>query len=73
MDIQDEALISQLVTNNPELKVLVDNHRDFERQLEEMNQRPHLSTEEDLALKRLKKAKLAGKEKIERILAQYRA
>jgi hypothetical protein len=72
MDAQDEALISKLVDHNPELKTLVDNHRDFERQLDEMYRRPRLTTEEDLELRRLKKAKLAGKEKIERILAQHR-
>jgi hypothetical protein len=73
MDVQDEALISQLIDQNPELKILVDSHRNYERQLDEFNQRPHLSTEDDLELKRLKKAKLAGKEKIELILAQHRA
>jgi hypothetical protein len=73
MDVQDEALISRLIDQNPELKTLVENHRDFERQLDEMNRRPHLSTDDDLKLKRLKKAKLAGKEKIELILSQHRA
>ncbi|MDR2368590.1 MAG: YdcH family protein [Deltaproteobacteria bacterium] len=73
MDAQDEALITKLIDHNPELKTLVESHRDFERQLDEMYRRPRLSTEEDLQLKRLKKAKLAGKEKIELILAQHRA
>jgi hypothetical protein len=73
MDSQDEALISKLIDKDPELKALVESHRDFERQLDEMYRRPHLTTDEDLELKRLKKAKLAGKEKIELILAQHRA
>jgi hypothetical protein len=73
MDSHDEALISKLIDNNPELKALVDKHRDFERQLDEMYRRPHLTPEEDFELKRLKKAKLAGKEKIELILSQHRA
>jgi uncharacterized protein YdcH (DUF465 family) len=38
-----------------------------------MNRRPYLSTEEDIERKRLQKAKLAGKDKIERILAPHRA
>ncbi|MDR0620411.1 MAG: YdcH family protein [Deltaproteobacteria bacterium] len=73
MDAQDEALISRLIDHNPELKTLVESHRDFERQLDEMYRRPHLTSDEDFELKRLKKAKLAGKEKIELILAQHRA
>jgi hypothetical protein len=73
MDVQDEALITKLIDQNPELKTLVENHRDYKRQLDEMYSRPHLSADEELELKRLKKAKLAGKEKIELILAQHRA
>jgi uncharacterized protein YdcH (DUF465 family) len=72
MEPQDEALISRLIGENPDLKSLVDDHRDFERRLDEMNKRPYLSTEEDLERKRIQKAKLAGKDKIERILAAHR-
>jgi uncharacterized protein YdcH (DUF465 family) len=72
MDPQDEALIARLIGELPELKSLVDSHRDYEKRLDEMNKRPHLSTEEDLERKRLQKAKLAGKDKIERILAAHR-
>jgi uncharacterized protein YdcH (DUF465 family) len=72
MEAQDEALISKLIDHMPELKSLVDNHRDYERQIDELNRRPHLTTEEDFERKRLQKAKLAGKDKIERILARHR-
>jgi uncharacterized protein YdcH (DUF465 family) len=73
MDVQDEALISKLIDQNPDLKLLVDSHRDYERQIDELNRRPHLTSAEDLERKRLQKAKLAGKDKIERILATHRA
>ncbi|MDR3204223.1 MAG: DUF465 domain-containing protein [Deltaproteobacteria bacterium] len=72
MEPNDEALISKLVEGDPVLKQLVDDHRNYEKLLEEMNRRPHLSPEEDLERKRLQKAKLAGKDKIERILAKHR-
>jgi uncharacterized protein YdcH (DUF465 family) len=72
MDVQDEDLISKLIDLNPELRDLVASHRDYERQLDEMNRRPHLSAEEDFERKRLQKAKLAGKDRIERILALHR-
>jgi uncharacterized protein YdcH (DUF465 family) len=72
MDPQDETLINRLIGDNPDLRSLVDNHRDYERRLDEMNKRPYLSTEEDLERKKIQKAKLAGKDKIERILAAHR-
>jgi uncharacterized protein YdcH (DUF465 family) len=73
MESQDEALIAKLLPDNPELKQLIEDHRGYERTLEEMTRRPYLSTEEDLEKKRLQKAKLAGKDRIERILALHRA
>ena len=73
MEATDELLIAKLIGQNPELKKLVDDHHDFERRLDEMNRRPYLSTDEDIERKRLQKAKLAGKDKIERILAPHRA
>ncbi|MDR1486377.1 MAG: DUF465 domain-containing protein [Deltaproteobacteria bacterium] len=73
MEIQDETLIEKLIDTNPVLKQLVDNHRDFEKLLDEMNRRAYLTTEEDLERKRIQKVKLAGKDKIERILAQHRS
>ncbi|MDR0547998.1 MAG: YdcH family protein [Deltaproteobacteria bacterium] len=72
MDPTDETLINRLMVDNPDLKTLVENHRDFERRLDEMNKRPYLSTEEDLERKKIQKSKLAGKDKIERILAAHR-
>jgi uncharacterized protein YdcH (DUF465 family) len=73
MDANDEVLIAKLIVQDPELKQLVEAHRDFETRLDEMNRRPYLSAEEDMDRKRLRKAKLAGKDKIERILAAHRA
>jgi uncharacterized protein YdcH (DUF465 family) len=73
METQDEALIEKLIDKDPVLKQLVEDHRDYEKRLDEMNRRPYLSPEEDLEKKRLQKAKLAGKDKIERILAPHRS
>jgi uncharacterized protein YdcH (DUF465 family) len=73
METNDEALIAKLIDDDPELKRLVEEHRDYENRLDEMNRRPYLSTEEDLERKRLRKAKLAGKDKIEFILSSHRA
>jgi uncharacterized protein YdcH (DUF465 family) len=72
MEKPDLDLIDRWVEQDPELKRYVDEHREFERRLEEFNRRPYLTTEENLERKRLQKLKLAGRDKIEQILAKYR-
>jgi uncharacterized protein YdcH (DUF465 family) len=72
MEKHDQELINQLVDRDPELKKHVEEHREFERVLEEFNRRPYLTTAETMERKRLQKLKLAGRDRIEQILAQYR-
>jgi uncharacterized protein YdcH (DUF465 family) len=72
MEKPDLELIDQLMERDPELKKYVEEHRDFEKQLEEFNRRPYLTTAETIQRKRLQKLKLAGRDRIEQILAQHR-
>jgi uncharacterized protein YdcH (DUF465 family) len=72
MEKSDLELIAQWVGRDPELKRYLDEHRDFERLLEEFNRRPYLTAAENLERKRLQKLKLAGRDKIEQILSKYR-
>jgi uncharacterized protein YdcH (DUF465 family) len=72
MEERDLALIKTWVQQDPELKQHVDEHEEYERCLEEFNRRPYLTAEETLERKRLQKLKLAGRDKIEQILAKYR-
>ena len=72
MEERDLALIRMWKEQDPELKQRVDEHAEFERRLEEFNRRPYLTAEETLERKRLQKLKLAGRDKIEQILAKYR-
>jgi uncharacterized protein YdcH (DUF465 family) len=72
MEKQDLELIDQLMDRDPELKKHVEEHRDYEKRLEEFNRRPYLTTAETIERKRLQKMKLAGRDKIEQILAKYR-
>jgi uncharacterized protein len=72
MEKQDQELIDQLLERDPELKKYVDEHRDYEKLLEEFNRRPYLTAAETMERKRLQKLKLAGRDRIEQILAQYR-
>jgi uncharacterized protein YdcH (DUF465 family) len=72
MERQDLEIIAAWKERDPELKRYLDQHEEFERQLEEFNRRPYLTAAETMERKRLQKLKLAGRDKIESILAKYR-
>lgn len=72
MEERDLALIETWIHQDPELKQRMEEHEEFERRLEEFNRRPYLTAEETLERKRLQKMKLAGRDRIEQILAKYR-
>jgi uncharacterized protein YdcH (DUF465 family) len=72
MEERDLALIKTWIQQDEELKQRIDEHEEYERRLEEFNRRPYLTAEETLERKRLQKLKLAGRDKIEKILAKYR-
>jgi hypothetical protein len=72
MERSDQELIEHLMDRDPELKKYVEEHRDYEKLLEEFNRRPYLTAAETIERKRLQKLKLAGRDRIEQILAQHR-
>ncbi len=72
MEKWDEELIARLLPRDEELRKYVEEHRRYEEQLEKFNQRPYLTTEEEMEKKRIQKLKLAGRDKIEAILTKYR-
>ncbi len=72
MEKSDQELINQLMDRDPELKKYIEEHRDYEKLLEEFNRRPYLTAAETMERKRLQKLKLAGRDRIEQILAQHR-
>ncbi|MHB8068898.1 MAG: DUF465 domain-containing protein [Desulfobaccales bacterium] len=72
MERQDLEIIEVWKERDPELKRFVDEHHEYERRLDEFNRRPYLTAAESMERKRLQKLKLAGRDKIEQILAKYR-
>lgn len=72
MEKQDQELISTLIDRDTELKDKWEEHLLLERQLTELQNRLHLSNEEEVEKKRLQKLKLAGKDRIMEILHKYR-
>ncbi len=73
MEKSDEELVARWIDQDPELKRRIEDHQDFERQLEEFNRRAYLTAEETVERRRIQKLKLAGRDRIEQLLAQYRA
>jgi uncharacterized protein YdcH (DUF465 family) len=72
MEKADAELVARWIDKDPELKRRIEDHQDFERQLEEFNRRPYLTAEETVERRRIQKLKLAGRDRIEQLLAQYR-
>jgi uncharacterized protein YdcH (DUF465 family) len=73
MEKKDLELIQKYINVDPELKRYVEEHEEFEKKLEEMNRRIYLTPEEEVERKRIQKLKLAGRDRIEAILAKYRS
>jgi len=73
MEKRDLELIQQYISSDPELKHFMEQHEEFERKLAEMNRRLYLTPEEEVERKRIQKLKLAGRDRIEAILAKYRS
>ncbi len=72
MDPKDLELIEELAPRHPELAALWREHLELEARLERLARRSYLSPQEELEVKRLKKIKLAGRDRMEAILARHR-
>ncbi len=73
MEKRDLELIQKVIDTDPELKRCMDEHEELERRLDEFNRRLYLTPDEEIERKRLQKKKLAGRDRIETILAKHRA
>lgn len=72
MEVRDKDLCEKLLKENPEFKELYGAHQGYKKQLLKMEKKGYLSYEEELERKRLKKLKLAAKDKLESFLARCR-
>ena len=71
MEARELELIEKFGEQDMELKALYDQHVEYERMLEKIENRPYLSPTQQQELKELKKKKLAGKTKLLTLLAKY--
>ena len=73
MEDRDIQLIEKYSANDPDLKVLWEDHLLYQKQVDKLETRPYRTPTEDQTLKQLKKQKLDGKTRLENLLNKYRA
>lgn len=73
MEKRDLELVQKYIASDPELKRCMDEHDEYERRLAEMSRHLYLTPEEEMERKKIQKLKLAGRDRIETILAKYRS
>ena len=73
MEKRDLELIQKYISNDPELKKFMEDHEGYERKLEQFNRQAYLTADEEIEKKKIQKLKLAGRDRIEAILARYRS
>lgn len=72
MEQYDQALIQQMFDQNPRFRMLYEEHLLLEKELNQINQKPFLSAEEEVEKKKIQKLKLAGRDEMERLLRSHR-
>jgi uncharacterized protein YdcH (DUF465 family) len=72
METDENALIEHLKETNPEFRRLMEEHLQYERQLEAFNKLRYLTSEQELEKKRVQKIKLRGKDRMAEILKEHK-
>ncbi|GMR04901.1 MAG: hypothetical protein BMS9Abin23_0819 [Thermodesulfobacteriota bacterium] len=68
---QDE-IVEKLLNEDEAFKKAYTSHSEFQKKVNALEKKPHLSAAETLEKKRLKKLKLAFKDEMEKIISQHR-
>ncbi|APG26043.1 YdcH family protein [Syntrophotalea acetylenica] len=72
MEEQDLGLVQRLCDASPRYRRLYEEHVLLERELEMLDQREILSTDEELQRKKVQKLKLAGKDEMAQIMRLWK-
>ena len=71
MSVTPDEIKQILKEENTEFKELFDKHQNYEKDLEKMNGRPYLTSQEQIAITNIKKHKLALKLRMEEMIQEY--
>jgi len=66
-----DGLVEKLMNEDEAFRKAFNTHREFQKRVEAMEKKPHLSNDEILEKKRLKKLKLALKDEMETIISMH--
>ena len=72
MTSKEDALVERLMQENGEFLKVKQAHSQLAKQLEELEKKPFLTSQDEMEIKIIKKKKLALKDQMEKILMQYR-
>lgn len=72
MVTKEEELIERLMRENEEFSKVKQAHAQLAKQLEELEKKSFLTSQDEMEIKIIKKKKLALKDQMEKILVQYR-
>jgi len=73
MENTQEELKTHLMQTDEEFRHLAEEHSTYHQQLEALEAKSHLTTEEEVEEHRLKKVKLQLKDQMNQIISRYRA
>jgi uncharacterized protein len=69
---QDEELKAHLLHTNDDFRSLAEQHARYKQQLQEIENRPHVTEADEIEEQRIKKIKLRLKDQMNEIMAQYK-
>lgn len=72
VDIESD-IVGRLIAENEEFKNLHEEHLDLKAKVGEFAKKKFLTPDDELELARIKKIKLAGKDRMSHIIMEYRA
>jgi len=72
MSKEDHEIALSLCESDNEFMELWQEHKDLKKQLKELESKPRLSSEEEIEIKRIKRLKLQGKDRIAQKINQYK-
>jgi uncharacterized protein YdcH (DUF465 family) len=72
MENNEEHTIVSLLDQEPELRKFYNEHLELEKKLAEFQHKHHLSSEEEVEMKRIQKLKLIGKDRMMEIIGRHR-
>ena len=72
MDKPTDAIVKALLKESEEFRREREAHQRYEKILEGLARRPHLTSDEEMERKKIQKLKLAGKDRMERMTQVYK-